>query len=88
MGHERQGTTFPPQPLSEADAPERIECVCSRAPLLARAGRWKGKPFLWVKHNKARVDLLVVGGITKIKCRECNRYHTIRIGTTIESEID
>ena len=88
MAPARSETTAPIQPLSEADAPERIECVCSRKPLLARAGRMRGKAFLWIKNVRARFDITVTSGEVRIKCRECNRYHTIVIGEVVESTVD
>lgn len=74
---------LPQQPL---DAPERIECVCSRKPLLARGGRWAGGAFLWIKNVRAKLDLVVTSGTVRIKCRECNRMHTITIKETVTTD--
>ena len=87
MAPGQSGTTFPPPPLSENDAPERIECVCSRKPLLARAGRRDGHPFLWVKNYRAKLDIVVRTGSVQIKCRECLRWHTITVGERVESTV-
>ncbi len=76
------------QPLSDMDAPERIECVCSRTPLLARAGRMDGRPFLWIKNVRARFEVIVTSGTTHIKCRECNRWHRFTVTERVESEIE
>ena len=87
MAPERSGTTFPQQPLNDLDAPERLECVCSRKPLLARAGRCNDVPFIWVRNVRARLDLVVVSGTIQIKCRECNRWWTFRIAERVDSSI-
>jgi hypothetical protein len=75
-----------PQPLQPPDAPERVECVCSRKPLLARGGLWRGGAFLWIKNVRAKLDMVVVSGTVRIKCRECNRWHTITIRETVSTE--
>lgn len=42
----------------------------------------KGKLFVHVKIYKAKRifgELVIEGGIVKIRCRECLRWHTIRV---------
>jgi hypothetical protein len=80
-----------PQPASEADAPERLECKCSRHPLLARMGRYQGRPFIWVRRTKQRVvivDIVVTTGDLRIKCRECNRWWRFVIRDQVLSEVE
>ena len=84
MDRERLATL--PLPQQPHDAPERIECVCSRKPLLARGGRFHGQAFLWVKNVRAKLDMVVVSGTIRIKCRECNRIHTISIRETVTTD--
>ena len=66
-----------PRPVSDEDAPERLECTCSRHQLLARVGRVNGRPFIWIRHTKQRnllVEVIVTTGDILLKCRECNRW--------------
>ena len=84
MDRERLATL--PRPLQPLDAPERIECLCSRKPLLARGGRWSRGAFLWVKNVRAKVDMVIVSGVVQIKCRECNRWHTITIQERVTTD--
>jgi len=62
---------------------KELRCFCSREPLLATYGvDSKGKLFLHVKIWKARRiygELVVEGGLVKIRCRDCLRWHTIRV---------
>lgn len=69
---------------AERDAKERIECFCSRHPLLAMAGKdsISGQFFVWVRHNKGGklvVDVMMTQGSMRITCRECGRIHSISI---------
>lgn len=73
--------------MDELEAPQRIECFCSRAPLLARAGIKSGKPFVWIKHLKGPktiVDVVITDGTVAIRCRECHRICKVRIAETVE----
>jgi hypothetical protein len=68
----------------ERDAKERIECFCSRRPLLAMTGRDEatGLFFVWIRHSKGGkivVDVMMTQGSMRITCRECGRVHTISI---------
>lgn len=62
---------------------KELRCFCSREPLLATYGvDSKGKLFVHVKIYKARRifgELVIEGGIVKIRCRDCLRWHVIRI---------
>lgn len=62
---------------------KELRCFCSREPLLATYGiDSKGKLFVHVKIYKARRifgELVIEGGIVKIRCRDCLRWHTINI---------
>lgn len=62
---------------------KELRCFCTRQPLLATYGiDGKGKLFVHVKIWKARRifgELVIEGGIVKIHCRECLRWHVIRI---------
>lgn len=60
-----------------------LRCFCARTPLLATFGiDSKGVLYIHVKIWKARRifgELVVEGGIVKIRCRNCLRWHTVRI---------
>lgn len=62
---------------------KELRCFCSREPLLATYGiDSKGKLFLHVKIWKARRiygELVIEGGLVKIRCRDCLRWHTIHV---------
>jgi hypothetical protein len=62
---------------------KELRCFCARTPLLATYGvDGKGKLFVHVKIYKARRifgELVVEGGVVKIRCRDCLRWHTIRV---------
>jgi hypothetical protein len=62
---------------------KELRCFCNRQPLLATYGiDGKGNLFVHVKIWKARRifgELVIEGGIVKIRCRECLRWHVIRI---------
>ncbi len=61
-----------------------LRCFCRKKPLLARYGRdRKGALYVHVKiYKQDRVFgeiLLEGGGTARIRCRDCLRWHTIRI---------
>lgn len=62
---------------------KELRCFCGRTPLLATYGLdGKGKLFVHVKIWKARRifgELVIEGGIVRIRCRDCLRWHVIRI---------
>ncbi len=62
---------------------KELRCFCNRQPLLATFGiDSKGKLFIHVKIYKARRifgELVIEGGVVKLHCRECLRWHVIRI---------
>lgn len=62
---------------------KELRCFCSSEPLLATYGMdAKKKLFVHVKIYKARRifgELVIEGGIVKIRCRNCLRWHTIRV---------
>lgn len=62
---------------------KELRCFCSREPLLATYGiDSKGKLFLHIKIWKARRiygELVIEGGSVKIRCRDCLRWHKIRV---------
>jgi hypothetical protein len=61
-----------------------LRCFCSREPLLATYGvDSKGKLFVHMKVWKARRifgESVIEGGVVKIRCRDCLRWHTVCIG--------
>lgn len=70
--------------LSERDANQRIECFCSRHPLLALAGRDSktGLAFVWVKTVKGEqimAEIIVINGTVRIRCRHCLRFHAVTV---------
>lgn len=59
-----------------------LRCFCNRKPLLATYGIYKEELYVHVKvHKQARIygEMLVTGGTVKIRCRECLRWHTVKI---------
>lgn len=62
---------------------KELRCFCSRQPLLATYGvDSKGKLFVHVKIWKQRRiygEIVVEGGKVKLRCRECLRWHDVRI---------
>lgn len=62
---------------------KELRCFCDKKALLATYGiDRKGSLFVHVKIWKARRifgELVIEGGIVKIRCRECLRWHVIRI---------
>ena len=63
-----------------------VRCFCRRAPLLAICGRNKdnGEPFVHVKSarkDRINAEAIIVSGEVRIRCRDCLRWHTIRIKT-------
>lgn len=62
---------------------KELRCFCHSEPLLATYGiDGKGKLFVHVKIWKARRifgELVIEGGIVKIRCRNCLRWHVVRI---------
>lgn len=65
-----------------------IRCFCAKRTLLAVCGRddVSGEPFLHVKvHKQGRImaNLVVVSGTIRLECRDCGRWHKIRLGPSI-----
>jgi hypothetical protein len=62
---------------------KELRCFCSREPLLATYGvDHSGTLFVHVKIWKQRRiygELVVEGGLVKLRCRECLRWHEVRI---------
>jgi len=62
---------------------KELRCFCRRHPLLATYGIDKdGKLFVHIKIWKAQRifgELVVEGGLVKIRCRDCLRWHRVRI---------
>lgn len=61
-----------------------VRCFCRRAPLLAICGRDEknGEPFVHIKSarkDRINAEAVVTSGIVRIRCRDCLRWHTIRI---------
>lgn len=61
-----------------------MRCFCSREPLLATYGlTMGGKAYVHVmvyKQKRIYGNLLILQGETLMQCRECLRWHRIRIG--------
>lgn len=67
--------------LDESKA-KRIECFCSRHPLLAMflADDSSGRPVIWVKTIKnghISTEVILTVGSIRVRCRECLRFHRI-----------
>lgn len=62
---------------------KELRCFCRMEPLLATYGiDSKGKLFVHVKIWKQRRifgELVIEGGIVKIRCRDCLRWHTVNV---------
>lgn len=69
-----------------------LRCFCSRKPLLGKFGRGRdGKAFVHVKvFKQARVfgEFIFTEGVVRILCRECLRWHVIRIQPTDRQSIE
>lgn len=70
-----------------------LRCFCGRQPLLATYGvDEKGKLYIHVKIFKQRRifgEILVTEGEVSLHCRECLRWHTVKIrpsGTPVLEE--
>lgn len=68
----------------KADKELEVRCFCARAPLLALCGRdtKTGDPYVHVKSarkDRINAEVLVTSGSARVRCRECLRWHTIRI---------
>lgn len=65
---------------------KELRCFCNRKPLLATYGvDSKGKLFLHVKIYKAKRifgEFVIEGGIVKLRCRDCKRWHRVRVVQT------
>lgn len=65
---------------------KELRCFCRHEPLLATYGLdRKDKLFVHVKIWKAKRifgELVIEGGVVKIRCRDCLRWHVIRINGT------
>ena len=62
---------------------KELRCFCGREPLLATYGvDGRGKLFVHVKIWKQKRifgELIIEGGIVKLRCRECLRWHRVII---------
>lgn len=59
-----------------------LRCFCARRPLLARYGNDKERLFVHVlihKQNRIYAEILVTDGVVQLHCRECLRWHTVKI---------
>lgn len=63
---------------------KELRCFCRNEPLLATYGvDRRGKLFVHVKiYKQSRIfgEFVVEGGIVKLRCRNCQRWHRISIG--------
>jgi hypothetical protein len=67
-----------------------VRCFCSRAPLLAIAGRDRtGEPYVHMKVHKQRRlygEMVAISGVVMLRCRECLRWHRVTVKRTVEVE--
>lgn len=61
-----------------------LRCFCSRHTLLAMCGRdlRTGIPYIHIKSTKSGkivTEAIVTSGVVRIRCRECLRWHTVKI---------
>lgn len=68
-----------------------LRCFCSRGPLLAVYGLdQRGKIYVHVKiykQNRIYGEILVIEGVVRLHCRECLRWHTVRLVTPTRAEL-
>lgn len=61
----------------------QLRCFCGRKPLLATYGlNERGKLYIHIKifkQDRIFGEVVVTEGIVKIHCRDCLRWHSIRI---------
>lgn len=71
-----------------------LRCFCARSPLLAVYGRdtQTGHPFVHVKVWKGKrlyTEMVATGGIVRLRCRECLRWHKVNIvGASVELQVE
>lgn len=74
------------------DRTEEFRCPCTYHPLLAIVGiDQEGKGYVHVKAYKRQeliTEVVVTDGVAHIRCRECLRFHTIRIVKSTVSRTD
>lgn len=67
--------------MTESNSSHELRCFCNRQPLLATYGIDKqGQLYVHVRVYKQRRifgEMLVVGGLVKLRCRECLRWHNV-----------
>lgn len=70
--------------MPDRDTKNELRCFCGREPLLAMYGLKDGKLYVHVKIYKQRRlfgEVFVTEGKVKLHCRECLRWHTVRLRT-------
>lgn len=68
-----------------------LRCFCERRPLLATYGiDTEGKIYIHIriwKQQRIFGEILITGGVVKIHCRECKRWHTVTIRDETEARL-
>lgn len=68
-----------------------LRCYCSRKPLLGKYGKDKnGLLFVWVKiykQSKVYGEMIFTQGTVRLRCRECLRWHLVRIRQPDDSRV-
>lgn len=79
--------------MTEPPVKKVLKCFCTRRPVLAVYGvNSQGKLFVHIKiwkQNRIFGEILVTDGTVKLHCRECLRWHTVKIrqpGTAVLQE--
>jgi hypothetical protein len=66
-----------------------LRCMCARKPLLGKYGKdSKGNLYVHVKIFKQKRiygEIVFTHGVVRLRCRECFRWHTVRIRQPKES---
>lgn len=69
--------------MTQPRSKHELRCFCKLEPLLAVYGvNEQGKLYVHVKIYKQRRiygEVLVEGGIVRLRCRECFRWHNVKI---------
>lgn len=69
--------------MSNPRVQKKLQCFCARKPLLAVYGvDHEGQLFIHIKiwkQDRIYGEIVCTGGVTKIRCRECLRWHRIRV---------
>ena len=70
---------------------EELRCFCSSNTLLAVIGYEDGQAYLHLKsHRKNRIllEAKIDGGRVRLRCRSCDRWHSLAVRQSVGRSID